>query len=284
MGGVVTRLAAKNARKKGTKVLYTAHGFHFYKGAPLKNWLFYYPVEKYLSKYTNCIITINEEDFELAKSKFKTAEIEKIDGVGVDLKRFKPVTMKEKENLKKQYGFSKKDFILIYVAEFTDGKNHKFIIKTLNEIKKAIPTLKVIFAGDGKNLKHDKKLVRELCLSETVLFKGYRMDVDKLYQLSDILISSSVREGLPINIIEGMATGLPIVCANIRGQVDVIINGINGYLYNLDDDNKFISSIIELYNDQNKRKKIGENNISYVEKYSLKNAIKNMERIYNKYL
>ena len=123
MGSVLTRLAAKNARKSGTKVLYTAHGFHFFEGAPLKNWLLYYPVEKWLSRYTDCLITINDEDYECAiRKKFKSGTIKKVNGVGIDLNKFTPQTYKKKKELRKIYGYSEKDFILIYVAELNYGE------------------------------------------------------------------------------------------------------------------------------------------------------------------
>ena len=83
MGGVLSRLAGKKERKQGTKIIYTAHGFHFFKGAPLKNWMIYYPIEKYLSKYTDCIITMNQEDYKIASKKFKKTNVEYTHGVGV---------------------------------------------------------------------------------------------------------------------------------------------------------------------------------------------------------
>ena len=284
MGSVVTRLAAKDARKKGTKVLYTAHGFHFYKGAPLVNWLLYYPVEKYLSKYTDCIITINQEDFERAKAKFKSTNVEKINGVGVDLNRFKPVSGEEKVSLRKQYGFNENDFILIYVAEFIDRKNHKFIIKCLDSIRSLIPNLKVLFVGDGIKLEECIELVNNGKLQDTVHFLGYRKDVDRLYQISDVLVTSALQEGLPINVIEGMASGLPIVCADIRGQVDVVTNDVNGYLYETNNEKQFENAIVDLYSDENKRIRMGQRNLIDVKKFSLERAIKNMSCIYKDYM
>ena len=124
MGAVVTRLASIKARKKGLKVIYTAHGFHFYNGASKKNWLIYYNVEKYLSKYTDCLITINSEDFEIAKRDFTRAgEIIYVDGVGVELNQFKPKTEEEKSELRKKYGYSDDDFLMIYPADFCFRKN-----------------------------------------------------------------------------------------------------------------------------------------------------------------
>lgn len=114
MGSVIGRLAAKTTRKKGTKVLYTAHGFHFWKGAPLQNWLLYYPVERWLVQYTDALITINGEDYERADrlSKEKAA-VHYVPGMGVDMKRFAPVDDTEKDRLRKAYGFTTQDFIVL---------------------------------------------------------------------------------------------------------------------------------------------------------------------------
>lgn len=284
MGSVVTRLAAKDARKKGTRVLYTAHGFHFYKGAPLVNWLFYYPIEKYLSKYTDCIITINQEDFECAKAKFKPTNVEKINGVGVDLNRFRPVSGDEKVSLRKQYGFNEDDFILIYVAEFTENKNHRFILGCLEQLKNMIPNLKVIFAGDGVMSEKMIKMSNRLGLGNIVNFLGYRKDIDKLLKMPDISISASIREGLGLNIIEGMACGLPIVATKNRGHCDIVSASTNGYLYDLGSKDEFIKYITELYNNKAKREEMRKVNISDVKRYSLEDAIKSMGCIYRDYM
>lgn len=94
MGAVVARLAGKAFRKNGLKIIYTAHGFHFYKGAPILNWIMFYPVEKWFSKYTDVLVCINEEDYELAmRKKFKAKKIVKIDGVGVNLEKYNPLSL-----------------------------------------------------------------------------------------------------------------------------------------------------------------------------------------------
>lgn len=284
VGGVITRLAAKRARKQGTKVLYTSHGFHFYKGAPLINWLLYYPVEKYLSKYTDCLITINEEDFILAKSKFKAKKVEKINGVGVDLNKFTPVSIEEKLTLRNQHGFSEDDFILICVAEFTKNKNHRFIIKSIAQLNKNITNVKVVFVGKGAMLTKAKKLAAQLGLTKVIYFLGYRNDVNKLLKMSDISVSASIREGLGLDVIEGMACGLPVVVNKNRGHKETVINNTNGYLYSLDSKDQFIKYILELYNNESKRVEIGKYNVQDVKKFSLENAIKNMALIYKNYM
>ena len=151
MGGVVTRIAAKNARKHGTKVFYTAHGFHFCKGCPKKNWIFYYPVEKYLSKFTDVLETINIEDYELAKDKFQAKRVEMLHGVGVDDKKFneQPLDKDEKNKLKKELGINDGDFVLMYVAELNANKNQGMLIEAMKKIVNTIPNCKLYLIGKG---------------------------------------------------------------------------------------------------------------------------------------
>ena len=149
MGGVLARLAARTARKNGTKVIYTAHGFHFCKGAPLANWLLYYPIEKTLAHFTDCLITINTEDYQLAKRHFKAEKIEHVHGVGVNTDKFKPVGEEQRKQLRKQYGYKEDDFLLFYAAEFNQNKNQQLLIEALALIKEEVPNARLLLAGKG---------------------------------------------------------------------------------------------------------------------------------------
>lgn len=288
MGGVVTRLAAKSFRKKGTKVLYTAHGFHFYKGAPKRNWLLYYNMERFLARYTDCIITMNEEDYQAASApKFGAKCVKKINGVGVDLSRFHPVSAEEKSALRKEYGFQDEDFILIYVAEFTENKNHMFLLGLVKELLKTIPTLKVIFAGCGDTMKQCQSYVEQEKIESVVFFLGYRRDVEVLYRISDVSISVSKREGLPVNVIEAMASGLPVVCSEVRGQVDLVEEGENGFLFPLEAysiTSELVGGIRQLFQDSALRSTMRKVNIEKAQKYSLEQAIASMVGIYREFL
>lgn len=226
VGGVLTRLSAKDARKKGTKVIYTAHGFHFYKGAPSINWIIYYPIEKYLSKYTDTLITINSEDYDRARKKFKKCKrIELIKGVGIDNNQFGKInlTEDEKAELKNSLNIKEKDFVIIYPAELSDRKNQCMLIKAIsliNENKRK--NIKVLLPGkDSKNGKF-QELAKLLGLQDMILFLGYRSDINKLMQISNLAISTSKQEGLPVNIIEAMFMKLPIIATDCRGNRDLI--------------------------------------------------------------
>lgn len=235
MGSVVTRLAAKQARKNETRVIYTAHGFHFYKGAPVINWLLFYPVEKCLSKYTDTLITINKEDYELAKNKFSGSckDIEYVPGVGIDTKKF-DITMSEKEKstLKKSLGLKKNDFILTCVARLDKNKNQGFLISAMKKITDKYNDIHLLLVGpDELNGKYQKK-VKKYKLENNVHFLGRRDDIPQLLLISDIVVSASKREGLPVNIIEAFASGKPVVALNCRGMSDLIDNRKNGILVN----------------------------------------------------
>lgn len=281
MGGVIGRLVATKARKRGTKVLYTAHGFHFYNGAPVLNWLLYYTMEKLLAQKTDCIITINTEDFNRAKEKFesKSTAVEKISGIGVDLKRFTPSTCEEKERLKKEHGYEDK-FLLIYAAEFIPRKNHRFFIDAAVSLCRKCPDIKFLFCGKGKLLEEMKNYAIEKGVAEYFDFLGFRKDMPELYKMSDILVSASFQEGLPINLIEGMSTGLPIVSSAVRGHLDVVRDGKNGYLFSTDSIEHFNNCIAHLYSDHELYCDMSLEAINTAKTFSIENSLLQMEKIY----
>ena len=280
MGGVLGRLAAKNLRyEHKIKIIYTAHGFHFYKGAPILNWLFYYPVEKHLAKYTDVLVTINKEDYECAlKKRFLAEKIYQINGVGVNIADFKPLESKHK--IRQEYGYTDDDFIMIYTAEFITRKNHKFLIESLPSLKKNIPNLKIILPGKGELFASMVNLAKKLYVDDIINFCGYRKDIHRLCGLSDLYVATSKQEGLPIGVVEAIATGLPAVVSDIRGQNDIIQTDINGSLYQSGNKRDFINKIMDLYKDRKKCLSLAENNVKTAEKYSTKYAVKKMAGIY----
>ncbi|MEY2192765.1 glycosyltransferase family 4 protein [Neobacillus sp. BF23-41] len=231
MGGVLTRLAARNTRKHGTKVMYTAHGFHFCKGAPLVNWLLYYPIEKVLSTLTDCLITINQEDYILAKShRFKAELIKQVHGVGVNTEIFKPVEDSQKNRLRESLGYKPNDFLMFYAAEFNKNKNQKLLIESLALVKDEVPNAKLLLAGEGLLLGECQELARKFKVDDMIDFLGFRNDIEDLLKMSDIAVASSLREGLPVNIMEAMACGLPVIANNNRGHRELVQNDKNGWL------------------------------------------------------
>ncbi|GHV66153.1 putative glycosyltransferase EpsD [Spirochaetia bacterium] len=285
VGGVLGRLCSIKARKKSISVIYTAHGFHFYKGSSLLSWVVYYIIEKILSSYTDCIVTINQEDYLMAQ-KFHAKRVFKINGVGVNLGRFKPIDDEAKIALRNKYNFEHDDFIVIYVGQFTHDKNHLFLIRQIPFLNRNINNLKVLFVGGGYPLldRKYKDIIRDGRLQDTVFFMGYRTDIQNLYAISDILISVSKREGMPQNLVEGMACGLPIVCSKIRGHVDIVKQSVNGFLFNLDDPFKMNEYLYQLYTDNSLRETIREQNIADAQIFSVTNSVADMAKIYQMYM
>lgn len=281
MGAVITRLAAKSARKKETKVIYTAHGFHFFKGASIKNWMLFYPVEKYLSKYTDCLITINSEDCELAhKKKFRAGKIYKVHGVGVELDKFKAVDADEKARLRAEYGYDGDTFIMIYPADLSVRKNQPMLFDALQKIAKKNKNVKLLLPGQPIRLEEYERMISERGIADNVEFLGYRRDINNLVGLSDLSVASSFQEGLPINIIEAMAMGNAIVATDVRGNNDAVEDGVNGYLVPVGDSDLMAEKILELMNDREKLHTFGENGLDMVKDFSTENVNREMLTIY----
>jgi len=281
MGGVITRLVAKKYRKKGMKVLYTAHGFHFFKGAPLKNWLIYYPIEKWLSKYTDCLITMNEEDFTLAKNKFKAEKVEYTHGVGVKTNKFSRV-IKEEDliQLKNQLNINENDFVIIYVAELIPRKNHYMLLESMKKIVKENKNIKLLLAGNGPLEEKYKQFIKENELCNNIYLLGYRLDIPELMRIANIAVSVSKQEGLPVNVMEAMLSNLPAIVTNCRGNADLVENGKNGYIINLDDREELQDKIKILYNDKMLAKQMGMEGNKMIDLYKVENVKKELEKIY----
>ncbi len=284
MGAVVTRLAAKNARKNGTIVFYTAHGFHFYNGASKKNWLLFYPVEKYLSKYTDCLITINNEDYLLAaKKKFDASIICHINGVGVDISRFHSVDAAEKHALRAKYGFSDDDFLMIYPADFCERKNQNMLFDTLKILLDKHKNFRLLLPGLDEKAQPFIDYAKQIGVYDKVDVLGYRRDIDRLVGMCDVSLSSSRQEGLPINLIEAMAIGNAIVATDVRGNNDLVKHGVNGFLVPLNDCKAMAECILKLYDDKDLAEKFKSNNKKMVLKYEESNVINDMIKIYRNF-
>ena len=282
MGSVVTRLAARKARKNRTRVIYTAHGFHFYKGAPLLNWLIYYPIEKWLSKYTDCLITINKEDYELAKKKFKKCkQIELVHGVGLDTSKLDiEISQDEEDKFKKTLGIENENIVLTYVAELNKNKNQILLIKTMEQlVKEGEDKYILLLVGKGKLKEKYEKYVRDKQLENNIKFLGQRNDIAKILKITDIYVASSIREGLPVNILEAMYIGLPLILTDNRGHRELIKNSENGFLIN--NDSKELENRIKTITKSKKlAEKFEKNSNELIKKYLLKNILMEMKRIY----
>lgn len=285
MGSVVTRLAANNSRKKyNTRLIYTAHGFHFFKGASIKNWLLFYPIEKWLSKYTDTLILINREDYDLAKNKFskRCKDIQYVPGVGIDENKFNfIINDKEYIKIRKEFGIDKNDFVMIYPAELSKRKRQIWLIETLSTVLKNHYDIHLLLPGKDSLNGKCQKLVAKLNLNNQIHFLGYRKDIPQLLKISNLALSSANQEGLPVNIMEAMYVGLPIVATDCRGNRDLVKSDYNGYLISLNDSEAFSKSVEKIYNSNNdKLNKMVANSKIMIKDYLLDKIMKKMKEIY----
>lgn len=213
----ITRLACKDLRKKGLKVFYTAHGFHFYQGAPKKNWLFFYAVEWTCAHWTDVLITINHEDYALAKQKMKAKQIEYVPGVGINLSNFGDVGV-NREVKRNDLGIPADAKLLLSVGELNTNKNHETVIRAISRMDNVY----YVIAGKGGLDNYLQKIIEELSIGNRVRLLGFRTDVRELYYAADALIFPSYREGLSVALMEAMASSLPVACSKIRGNTDLI--------------------------------------------------------------
>lgn len=268
MGGIITRLAAQAMRRQGTKVVYMAHGFHFYQGAPKKNWLVFYPIEKFMARYCDVLITINEEDYTLARKKFHT-KVEHIHGVGVSAERYHPVSDVERREMRKAEGLSDNDFVILCTGELNQNKDQKTLIAAAAKLKNTIPNLKVLLAGNGPLEQALRDQIQAERLGNIVKLLGYRTDLEKVVPAVDLVVSCSHREGLGLNIIEAMLCKKVVVVSENRGHRELVDNSITGYLVPAGDGDQLSQRITELALDENKRGRMSTEGYRKATKYTV---------------
>lgn len=277
IGSVIARTAAKRYRRKGMKVIYTAHGFHFYKGAPIINWLLFYPIEKIYSGITDVLITINTEDYKFAKKHLKAREVRYVPGVGVDTKKFKNVIV-DKKTKRIELGIKNSDFMIISVGELNKNKNHETVIRAVALLKKK--NIHYFIAGQGNERENLIRIAKELNVNLHIL--GYRTDIAELLKTADVYAFPSYREGLSVALMEAMASGLPCVVSKIRGNTDLIYSQENGYLCTANNIEAFSKAIEQLYKNEVLAKSMGERNQKIIEKYDIEIVSNKMSRIYRR--
>lgn len=279
VGGFLGRLAARIT--KSGPVLYTAHGFHFYKGAPLSYWLTYYPAEKLAARWTDGLITMNNEDYEIAKNKLpvRGKKVYKVNGVGVDLSKF-DATLPKNMEFKRELGLNDDDFIIIVVAELSKRKNQIQIVKAMKEVVETNKNIKVLLVGEGSTENMLKNEINRLNLNNNILLLGYRKDVQKIMNIADVVGLFSIHEGLPKNILEGMACGKAIICTDIRGNNDLVLDGVNGYLVECKNVDETYDKLFKLLKDYNLRQEMGNKSLELIRNYSIERVIEQMDKIY----
>lgn len=272
--GVMTRLAARWSRKNGCIVMYLAHGYHFFKGAPKKNWI-YYPVEKIMSHFCDLITVINWEDYNFTKKHFKVP-VYHIDGIGLSLGKYSNVNVNY--DLKRhELGVDKDDILIISVGELQQRKNHMVILKAIANIKDA--NLKYIICGRGELENELLQMAKKLNIEDQFCLLGHRYDIPEILSVSDIFVHPSQREGLGIAAIEAMAAGLPLITSNVQGIKDYVKNGKNGFSYEPNDVDGYTDGLKKLINDKVLRKEMGKFNQECARRYRIENSIDQLSKI-----
>lgn len=280
VGALIARLAALGARNKGTKVIYTAHGFHFFQGAPMVNWLFFYPVEWALSAVTDVLITINKEDYALATKRMRAKRIEYVPGVGINTEKFQK-GREDGQDKRRELGFREEDFLILTVAEMTRNKNHITILRALSELRETteFAHMHYLICGRGEVRGELESQASELGIADHVHFLGYRTDAPELYRCSDLFAFMPFREGLSVALMEAMSCALPVVCSRIRGNTDLIDDGVSG-VFAENTPRAVADAILALYRDPERRAALGRGAAEKVMQFDEQNVHKRMKEIY----
>ncbi|WP_306485351.1 glycosyltransferase [Anaerococcus sp.] len=279
IASAITRLACKNIKNiKDINIIYFAHGFHFFEGAPIKNWIIFYPIEKYLSKFTDILITINKEDYERANKRFKAKKTVLLNGVGIDLKKIQEVIV-GKEEKRKELGLKKEDIVLLSVGELNSNKNHIEVLKAINMIDNK-ENIKYLICGRGDKKQFLNNYIHENGLDNNVELLGFRNDIIEICKISDIFIFPSKREGLPVSVMEAMACGLPVICSNIRGNID-LIDDYGGKVVKKNNMNYYYEGIINLIKNPLARNRQGAYNLDKIKKFDKDEVLQELKLVIN---
>lgn len=277
IGGVLGRLAG---HKYHVRTIYTAHGFHFYKGAPLKNWVLFYPVEQFLSRWTDILITINREDYNLAVRKMHAKKVEYVPGVGVDTEYHACEDTSRKQK-RTELGIPEDAFLVTSAAEFIDRKNQITVVRAMEQLRDK--NIYYLMCGIGEKRGELEQYVAERNLQH-IKFAGFRRDIHDILQASDCFVLSSIQEGLSVALMEAMAEGVPIVCSRIRGNVDLVRQGREGYLVSATDIEGYRDAFLALYAKKEKTPadfiKMGENARTRAGEFGKERVDAMMEEIY----
>ena len=274
----LVRLACRKLRSRGTKVVYTAHGFHFFDGAPKANWMIYYPVELLCSRWTDVQITITEEDYQRASEKLHAVKTAYIPGVGVDLENFGPGEGWKPGDRRRELSIPADAKLLLSVGELNENKNHRVVLEALRCLQD--PQVYYVVCGEGRLRSALEETIREYGLSGRVFLLGQRSDVPQWMAEADIYVHPSLREGLSVSTMEAMASGLPVVCGDIRGNRDLIQNDVGGLLFAPADAQMLAESLRTLLADQNLRTEMGTHNRTAVQAFSRTRVLSDLKHIY----
>ena len=276
VGGVMGRRVGKKFK---IPVVYTAHGFHFFAGAPLVNRIVYKTIEKHYAKCTDALVTMNDEDYENAK-KFKAKRVYKINGIGMDFNKYQPIN-ESKEEIRESLNLSKDDFVIVTVAEFIKRKNYDTMLKAVKELKDNKVPVKYLICGKGKLEKEIKEKVNELGIGDVVNILGFRKDINRILTAADLFMIASFHEGLTLSVIEAMSYGLPCVVSDVRGNRDLVHDGKGGYVCSTKNPKEFALKIKQIASDKHLWLKFSKYNKMQYKQYDIEKVIEQMTKIFN---
>lgn len=282
--GMIVRLAARRSRKKGTKVIYTTHGFAFTSTIPsLKNKIVFKTIEDFCSSFCDAIITINQEDYESAK-KMHCKKVYYINGVGVNTQRYANVNI-DRSTYRKSIGVSDDEIMVLSVGELSERKNHQIIIKALSQMDSDKKYVYVV-CGNGINGgtgPYLEKLAKEKGVR--LLLLGFRSDIPEITKCSDIGAIPSVREGLGLAGVQSLAAGIPVVGTSVQGIKDYVSDGNTGFLCNAFDADGFSNAIKKLSSmDAKERDRMKECCVEMAKSFDTKISITQIKKIYKEVL
>ena len=277
-GGLLLKLAHSEKRK--SKFIFTPHGMSFWKGSSLKSQLVYRPLERWICSAMDMNIGMNMEEVEnLEQWNKRTAHY--VHGVGLNVARMQNPS-RSREQMREEFGLAESDKFIASIGELDDNKNHITVIKALATLGRK--DFKYVVCGVGPN--KDMLLAEAECtgLKENVILAGYRSDIPDVLNAADIFVFPSFHEGMPVSALEGMACSLPVVCSAIRGNVDVVKDGDNGYLFKPSDVDTLSRQIALLMDNEALRQQMGAKNKEIVREFSLEAVTEELKAIYSKVL
>ena len=279
VASVLSRLASLFAKGRPV-VLYTAHGFHFFPGAPLNNWVLWFSIEWLCTRLTDFVITINRWDEAAAKRWLRAKRVRLIPGIGIDMEHFHYRSVMEYEVQRKKLNIPKDAFVLLYIAEFIPRKNHAFLIQAIEKLQVKIPGLILLLAGDGPLLESTQADCASRGLSSMVNFLGFRRDISEISLAADLSVSSSLQEGLGLGLAELMASGVPVVASEDRGHRELVKHGLTGFLFPQNDEDAFVNYVVKLAEDPELRRTMGHEAREHIQSFSLNESVASMAKIY----
>lgn len=273
VGGALARLVA---HRRNIRIVYTAHGFHFYQGAPWKNWMLYYPAEAFFAHWTDVLITVNKEDYLFAEKRLRAGKICYIPGVGIDTEKFAGAeTEYGRKEFCRKYQIPEDALVLLSVGELNQGKNHRIVIEALAALQRI--DVYYLICGQGALRKELKSYADRLGAGRYLRMPGYQQDMSRIYRNADIFVFPSMREGMPAALMEAMAAGLPCIASNIRGNRELICGR---ELFSLKHPEQLLAVLKQLLDDEHLRQICGSYNQKKISSYDIKAVEKRMQRIY----